>query len=353
MTRRRLALLALPGCIAASACDAGADAESDSKAKALFPGLGSEGSFLSDVASVESQPLAEQIADASHSKGAFLRRTEQSNAEMFQTAANEPDLLLKPTNTHVCFLTRVSGNLGGQSTVIVHHSSTDTRARCLADADPTSENDVGPTWKINVCQKEENSLRAEATCVPGSNFVLDPGGLVAGSGLFDLKVIGDCSASLSRSMDIWPGLAVSFINGLKGRFDGGGESVEVARNNVSWTLPSKLWARTQTCGLLEGIAYSLFANIPDGGHATKAVSFSISAQRNESKTVKMIRTRDGVCYLTKLSGQFDGDPERIRIYPKKDSAGVEYWMVEAHADRGSAFARTECMYYDQTSGPIN
>lgn len=66
----------------------------------------------------------------------------------------------------------------------------------------------------------------------------------------------------------------------------------------------------------------------------------------------MIKTREGVCYLTSVSGNFDGAPERVRIYPQVDASGTEYWWAEATKGDGSAYASIGCVYYDQHRIPV-
>ena len=59
-------------------------------------------------------------------------------------------------------------------------------------------------------------------------------------------------------------------------------------------------------------------------------------------------TANAACYLTSVSGNMDGAPEKIRIYPAKESDGREWWWVEVtKGSGGSAFAEAECVYYDQ------
>jgi hypothetical protein len=61
-------------------------------------------------------------------------------------------------------------------------------------------------------------------------------------------------------------------------------------------------------------------------------------------------TRETVCYLTKISGQFGADgpaggaSAALRIYPAMVN-GVEYWFIVASGMQG--YGRAECVNYAQ------
>ena len=52
---------------------------------------------------------------------------------------------------------------------------------------------------------------------------------------------------------------------------------------------------------------------------------------NGTRRVTMFSTRHAVCYLTKVSGNMDGAPERVRIFPELDAFGTENWVLETTA----------------------
>lgn len=113
--------------------------------------------------------------------------------------------------------------------------------------------------------------------------------------------------------------------------------------------PAVLSAETHYCDYPSAGAwgYSFFAGIPDGAHTTRR-SYPVSVSTaSGAKTKKLATTREALCYLTKVSGDLDGAPERVRIYPEIDSWGTEWWMINVHADRGSVYATAECIPYDQ------
>lgn len=292
----------------------------------------------------------------------FIGMTAQSNAEIFSWSTTQgaitPDVLMRPTSTHICVLTRIGGNLGGLSGLAVHHNNTNSSSRCQASNAFTgvtinsAVDDTGPTWKLGGCQLEPNSLSAEATCVPGSNFSTDPGGVVAGSNVFMTEMAGLNRCPETQTADMWPGMAVAFLSGVVGQFEGGGEVLKIISASSS-AAPARVSAETHYCDrpLVDGSGYSLFVGIPDGRHTTKRSYATSVSTASGAKTKKLATTREALCYLTKVSGDLDGAPERVRIYPEIDSWGTEWWMINVNADRGSVYATAECVRYSQGTAP--
>jgi hypothetical protein len=309
---------------------------------------------------VPDSDVGDEDMDQEVPKG-FLQKSEQSAAEIFSWTKNDnnqvtsPDVYMKPINTHICFLTRVSGNFGGNSGVYVHRSTDDVATICpwgpFLGLNAFS-NDSGATWKLAGCQHATNSLTAEATCVPGSSFILDPDGIVTGSPVQVAKVLPTgTTCNASQSKDLWTFTAVSYINSIMGYMNGGGEKAEILSFSDRSSL-SKVRVQSQYCGSgaqVQAAAYSLFAGPSSLVQDTRRIGvWALDASNGSNRTAQMIKTTDGVCYLTKISGSLDGAGEKLRIYPKKDAAGVEYWMFEARSQYGgSAYGAAQCILYDQ------
>lgn len=282
----------------------------------------------------------------------FLKRTEQSNAEIFTWSKGQRDQYMKPTATHTCFLTRISGAMdaitGTLPAVSVHRSSVDGAA-VLFDGFPSGSgdqffdhwilDDVGDTWKLMGFSEARNSLTAEATCVPNADFVLAPGAVLWNSPRFSSVV----RAPGTAVSPMWWGNAVSYLAEVAGDFNGGGEVAEILYNG--WDRPTSLGIMTQSVLFGDAAGYSLFIGVPDrpGTVRTTAVKQSGNKKKN------LIRTAEGVCFLTRISGDFRGSEERVRLMPTKDSSGVEWWTFETHAGSGSASATAQCVPYFQIS----
>ncbi|HVZ33636.1 MAG TPA: hypothetical protein VG963_14490 [Polyangiaceae bacterium] len=278
----------------------------------------------------------------------FLQASAQSDAEIFGWTANEWDVAMRPVDTHVCFLTRVSGNLGGNSVVALHRYNTDYqytwRTSGLIHGTLADE---GPTWKLGGAQAEDNSLSAEAICVPLSSFSIDPGMVIwtSGEGRAEVSTARPgCSSWVAAEM--WQGNAATYLSSVQGDFEGGGEGAEIVYGE-GWSDPAQVRIQTQQCGYYEAHAVSLFIGVPDQRGTWRTTAVEVDAGSNKKRSQRLLRTRDGVCYLTRVSGNFDGAGERVRIYPELDQSGDEWWTLEAKAQGGSAYSKAECVYYDQ------
>jgi hypothetical protein len=60
---------------------------------------------------------------------------------------------------------------------------------------------------------------------------------------------------------------------------------------------------------------------------TVGPSYSVSAKGGNTVQVQMIPVSAGICFLTSVSGKFEGGGEYVTIYPKQDS----FWILEARS----------------------
>jgi hypothetical protein len=292
---------------------------------------------------------SEEDGDEFESKGLIYTST-QSHATVYQVTRNQTDVQMKPVSTHICFLSRLSGNLGGHdSSVVVHHSVYNWSA--VADQGRFISDDAGSVWKVASHQRNSNSLTAEATCVPLADFRVPAGSVRRVSFMFGAHYdtgLGDCSGSARSNMWKYAGSAIS---GALGSFEGGGEEVTIQQTPGDF---DKIYVKTGTCGgrvdnRIEGVGYSFFFGDATFHDAPNPLAFQqLRAHSGDTAYRQLIRTRDGVCFFTHLSGSFDGGGERVRIFPEVDGAGREWWSFEATAEGGSAYADVECISYDQT-----
>jgi hypothetical protein len=273
----------------------------------------------------------------------------QSHAEIFHWNSDQPDVQLRPVRTHLCYLTEVTGNLDAQGAIAVHRDIFDINV-------PPSQfnhlsNDASPNWKLSGWPSLSNSMSGDATCVPLADFTGPPGTTRKISSYGYVSV--DTSwpgCSSSTKVDMLP-KGIGFISGVRGDFSGGGESIEI--EPPTFDHPRRLKIGTQTCALYEGYGYSFDVGVP--GH-TQISNFgfvkSVTAHSGQYKKERLDTTRSSICYFTRISGSFDGHGERLRIFPAKDTDGVEYWWLEAKAEGGSAYGTASCIPYDQTPVPV-
>lgn len=273
----------------------------------------------------------------------FQQASTQSNAQIFSWSKGQNEQPMVPVSSHLCFLTRLSGEMASaRSIVVVHHSNTNISDHSGPEHLPNDSNgnivEDGDTWKIGGSTDGNNSLRGDATCVPKSDFLLGPSNVFWESG----NVVNQKFQGGSGAKDLWLGNAISYIDGVHGWFEGGGEFAQI---EPGWpNTPSQLNVRTQNSSAVSGVARSLFLGIPGVTDTRRTGMVSSSGNKKQL----LLPTRDGVCYLTRISGDFNGSEERIRISPVVDAQGTEWWQFETHAGRGKAYATAECVLYNQS-----
>ncbi len=202
----------------------------------------------------------------------------QSSAEIYRrstTGKTAPDVYIRPTTTHVFFLTRIGGPYSNGGAIAVHHNNTDAATRCNTSTTESlppltvGADDTAGVWKLGGCESGRSSLTAEATCIPGSNFIVDPGGVVIGSASFSAQTTS-CSAPQSGNM--WPGVAASFLSGVSGVFMGGGEVAEIVKS-TSLQASSQVRAQSHSCDypFVSDSGYSMFVGGPLPGNFTHTI----------------------------------------------------------------------------------
>jgi hypothetical protein len=310
-------------------------------ASALLLVVGVTGCAAEQAAGEED--LVDSEEDAAEVLAYSTSASAQSNAEIFGVSKGERDMRLKPVSTHECFLTRISGELDDEySMVALHHSTNDA-------ADDLEKlygfhvlNDNGDTWKLWTANGGSNSLSAQATCVPHSDFILDPEMVIWSAP----KVWTQTHGYMTQSrLQLWNADAVASLTGLQGDFNGGGESVEVITAPQP-NLPSVYLMKNERGVFMQGAARSFYVGHPGRTSMWRTANFSSSG----NKKTKLIPTNEGVCYLTRFSGDFNGSEERVRIMPQMDEQGREWWVFETHEGRGKAYGSAQCIYYDQREG---
>lgn len=192
-------------------------------------------------------------------------------------------------------------------------------------------------------------------CVAHSHFVTDPGGEHWLSE--PVRVHADESTD---EEDLWWGSAASFVAHVMGKFRGGGEVLQVQQSAAS-DEPSVFVARAQSRGVW-GDALSYLAGVPRSGNLVRLYGFRNGSwvrgtvrsagtfEYNVSTTAGFssywLPPRDkAFCYLTKVSGQFDGGGEALEI-----SENGSQWFVGVRSGGGqSVRGAVRCMAYDQRS----
>lgn len=275
-----------------------------------------------------------------------------NHATMYRMSANGTDVDMRPVSTHICFLTRLSGAMRGNSQVAVHRSSFRWWehyaywAAGLAIPIP-APNESGDTWRLFAFKDKNNSnsVIAEATCVDRRAFMT-----TWGQGAYFSTELGthinvpwgiSCSTR-SSSIDL-SRLSASYLTRVRGKMMGSTPRIRIEETPApqSWRLHVSS-SRCET--ILSAGARSLYARNDEQRYA--GVSVTLSAGSRQHRTSALMRTSQGVCFLTELGGSFDGGGERVRIFPEQRSDG-EWWVLEAKAEGGSARGTARCVSYFQ------
>ena len=246
---------------------------------------------------------------------------------------------LFPTSTHVCVLSMIWGTLyGNVGWAIV-------------------EPEVG-TWQLS-SRKDDSGTKAaaEATCYPHSAFLKNSGVVM----LSDLFAVYFSSAIGNQSAFMWWGDAASPLSGVRGKFFGAGEEAWVTQSFIS-NSASRLQLKTKQGGQHGSYGFSYFVGNPDGTHVPQFIgpngvgSAEVAGEYVFGKDSRddhfwltpdahMAHTSEAMCYLTSISGRWNGPNEWIQIFP--DSQGFWVGKGAASGNDGRVVAKARCLKFDQ------
>jgi hypothetical protein len=157
---------------------------------------------------------------------------------------------------------------------------------------------------------------------------------------------------------MWWGTAASFVNAILGEFAGGGEYVQVKQSTDGYQ-PSVLSIESQS-SKIDGTGFSYFVGVPKSGklvklygykngswargNALSSGTFEYSVNTQAGFNSYWLPPRDkAFCYLTRVSGNFDGGGEQLRI-----TVSGAQWFVKAQSGGGKHVSgKVRCMAYDQ------
>jgi hypothetical protein len=245
----------------------------------------------------------------------------------------------------VCVLGGVSGKMsgGGESVRVTHNGLDWTLATSSKQGDDDGEKLTGRAW----C-----TLLSHFYDGKGDKWTTHPDVTVtAPGGGSDSTVFKDASGNNV------PRKYATALNGVKGKFEGGGERATVVRG-----IPSYLEAASKQTALTGfGSAFGLEEPKDHSIERGLKASYSIATKSDPSDgtpEVPMIPVEDGFCYFHEISGDFDGSGEGVRIYPKDGvwylrakaaCTGNEGWFGGGACDeRKNVRAKATCYKYDQS-----
>jgi hypothetical protein len=211
-------------------------------------------------------------------------------------------------------------------------------------------------WQDAMHRGENGAGRGSITCVRHSSFLPGTDGVRWLGGPFTSIVDVDLWGREDSGM--WWGDGMSFVSGIRGEFAGGGEHVKVFQS-TSATSSSIIQANTQASEL-HGYGSSYFVGVPSSGKLVKLYGYrngswvrgNVSSSglyeydvgTTAGYSSYWLPPRDkAFCFITRVSGNFDGGGERLQITVNGDQ-----WFVKAQAAGGKFVSgAVRCMAYDQ------
>ncbi len=245
---------------------------------------------------------------------------------------------MQPTSTHVCVLTKVSGDFdGGGESVRLYQSN---------------------GWWFMGGSSQQSGIGGQAYCFAHNAFLAngaarwssDDASVWASSG-------SGCNTWQHNGM--WWGDATTFINGIGGKLRTSGDRAQIAQSNGAFT-PSAMRVDTCQSGYLIAYGLSFFAGTPNSGILAKYwnnTSFKVDSSYGcvndyGIHEVAMASVNDAMCHFTSIGGggNWDGGGEAVTIYPKF-SGGIERWFLRAQSgycyESRKTVAQATCYRRDQ------
>lgn len=255
-------------------------------------------------------------------------------------------------STHMCLLTRVSGNLAGPS----------ERIALWVDNGAAG----GPRWMLNGTSKQAELL-GEITCAPRSRMV--PTGPVNAVG-YTNHMTGSCAPHTVTMPDPTLGRAF-FVSGLSGRWRGSGESVAVESKTAKTSIKV-----TGCSGNADGTLMSvgirpgkpvLYRTPSDRSPKINASTFVLGMSGDNrtpwydvggepfwygaknAESVFMAPVDEAICGIVALSGKFQGYGENAEIGAFKNDDGRIWWRASIgnQADLYAIRMGVRCIARDQ------
>ncbi len=321
MTITKRGMLVGVGCVAAMGCAFDAALPGDLDGSADMPAA------AEDVGSVQSAVL-----------------TWMSGPFGISAAGWHDERVLMPTATHVCTLSKLSGQfLSEAEEVRVIRSNENWVLQAFSGGAPVS----GEAR----CYRKDGFTGLDSTRFISSQQSVHPWTRILSSG----PQTG-CQQEADNALS---GSAFTFINGLGGDLAGGGEWVRVEQSTVD-TQPSIL--RGQTCApgeSLHGSSHSFRVGPTYNRIATfyttddrwgDATSSNTVFSASGTQRVVMAKTQFTMCAFTEIKGKFFGGGESVKISNEMVD-GYERWVLTTHKLSGSdhVSAKARCFARVQTT----
>lgn len=274
---------------------------------------------------------------------------ERSNSVLrFRWTKGEAQKVLVSASTHICGLSMVRGQLHTNTSLMVLRQN--------------------GNWVLRGLNPGGNLLQAEAVCEPYSAFRVNSGSASNGGDF----VVSTTSKNVTRSTALLSRTA-PVLTGLVGRFEGGGErarvlfgsppTVEVKNGGQDGTHSA--FASALSFGPLASQFPRFNSYFNDGLAVSDGVTVSWSPNDVivgcegdvlccESDYIcpkKVAPLASAFCYLSSVSGDFNGADEWVQVVPDRNSG---HWTIAMESESGNGLtARVSCLDMDQRTGGAN
>ncbi len=245
---------------------------------------------------------------------------------------------MQPVSTHVCVLTRVSGDFdgGGESVMISQKNG----------------------WWLMGGTSMQSGIGGQAYCFVRNAFLANGAARWSSD---DASVWASSSSGCFNFQHngMWWGDATTLLNGIGGKLRTSGDRAQILQSNGAFT-PSVMRIDTCQSGYLIAYGLSFFAGTPNSGVLAKywnnttyiASSGNGCVNSYGVHEVEMAPVNDAMCHFTSIGGggNWDGGGEAVAIYPKF-SGGIERWFLRAQSgycgESRKTMAQAKCYRRDQ------
>jgi len=261
---------------------------------------------------------------------------------------------MSPWSTHICTLFKVSGSFRGAGESI-----------------RISKGSNG-LWQLSGSSYQQGVLAA-ARCFAKSLFTA--------SGSIERWISDEFAASAqawdgnpcgwfgctryqgTAHTDMWLPDAMTFLTGIQGALDGGGEGVWTDNETAPWPAQVHAYTMADITNYLTARAHSFFVGVPHSGHIAKFYGpgspykndvlqthgYGVGALGGESGDTWLARSDLAMCYLTSIHGGFFGNGELVELTEAWDGQAYR-WKL--HATNGGSYpqslgAGAYCYAYNQ------
>lgn len=254
---------------------------------------------------------------------------------------------ISQVDDELCTLSRVTGRLQSADDRVVLEKSND-QWHFYASQSPAADSDA--------------TLEGTASCVPTANFTDGTGGdfIVEDTYTNDIHPTGGAEWGVVEYPFVAP------VSGVGGHFEGGGEYVKLlfpthTANNHQGEWEMAL--NTESSDHVHGWTTPFGLENPDGGEPGFVDKQEYELQNFNGALSEgdhqegLAPSEEAHCFLTEVSGEFDGKGERASVYTEE---GLWYLEISAACDKKKAFsseckeakpikASAQCVPYDQSN----